>query len=239
MTLLLILVILVFVFFSLFLSVSKGKKIRKNFWTVKRIGIVIIVYIGLGLMALTYLSLASSDEYNIVSTAEVQEIIKDERQFYNYIAEKREVKFNEKYLVDDWSMELSSDEVTFIRESEDTYGRVFVLIDWRDDATSNKIYAKTYQIPHINSGIDLTKEITEDQFEFTGDQFIVKKPSPSAQQFTFNSISAKIEMLEWNIPTLYSDEYVVDNSVTGSTFLHLNVPNHVTIIDEGELRFYP
>lgn len=212
-------------------------KIRKSFWTVKKITIVIIGYMGLGLVALTYLSLDSSDEYNVVSSAEVQEVIKDNRQFYNYIAEKREVKFNEKYLVDDWSMELSSDEVTLVRESEDTYGRVFVLIDWRDDATSNEIYGKTYQIPHINSGIDLTKELTKNQFEFMDNRLVVKKPP--AQLLTFNRVSPKIEILEWNIQKLYSDDYGVDNSVTGSTFLYLNVPNHVTIIDEGELRFYP
>ena len=133
-------------------------------------------------------------------------------------------------------MELTSDEVTFTREAEDTYGNVYVLIDWREDAISNEIYAKTYQTPYIFRGKDLTKELTKNQFEFTDNKLLVK--DPSVQTFTYNSISPKIEIVE-NLQAIYTNDPVVDNYVTGTTFLYLNVPNHVTIIDEGKLRFYP
>ena len=211
-------------------------KFRKYFWTVNRIGIVLIGYIGLGLFALIYLFFTSNEDIKIVSSEEIQEITKDEMQFYNFFMSEKEDKFNDNYLVDEWSMEFTSDEVTLAKEVEDTYGNVFVLIDWRDDASSNEIYAKTYQTPYIFRGINLTSELTKNQFEFTGDKLLVK--NPPVQQFTYNSINPKIEILE-NLQAMYSNNSVVDNSVTGTTFLYLNVPNHVTIIDEGELRFYP
>lgn len=231
-------ILLILIFFSLFLAVSKGIKLKKNFWTAKRISIVTIGYIGLGLIAFIYLTFTNNnDDYKVLTSEEIEQLMKDEIEFNNFFSQKHGDKFNEKYLVDEWSMELSTDEVTFERESEDTYGRVFVLIDWRNDEASNEIYAKTYQIPYVYEGIDLTKELTKDQFEFTGDKLIVKKPP--VQQFTFNSISPKMEMLEMNVQMPSASDDILNNAAVGSTFLYLNVPSHVTIIDEGELRFYP
>lgn len=230
-------IFLIYILFSIMLAISKTIKLKWNFWTVKRIGIIVIGYSGLGIIALIYLALTSNGNYDTLSGEEIEQIMIDENKFSELWNEKQGDKFAERYLVDEWSMRLSSDEVTFLRESEDTYGRIYVLIDWRDDADSNEIYAKTYQIPFVFKGIDLSKEITKNQFEFTDDTLIVKKPV--VQQFTFNSINPKIELVEWNMQAVYSQDQIVKNAVTGSTYLYLNVPNHVTIIDEGKLRFYP
>ena len=230
-------ILLIFIFFSLFLAVSKGRKFKKNFWTSKRISIVISGYIGLGVIAFLYLSFTDSDKYQVLSKAEVVKLEKDERQFYNIKYVQQVEKFTEEYLVDEWSMKLTTDVVTFERESEDTYGRVYVLIDYRNDEASNEIYAKTYQIPYVFNGINLTNELTKNQFEFTDDKLIVKKLLE--QNLTFNSLIPKVEMLDWNVQALSTTDHILDNSSTGLTFLYLNVPSHVTIIDEGKLRFYP
>lgn len=195
-----VLILMSFLLFSPYFAVSIGKKLKKNFWTVKRISIIITGYIGLGLIAYMYLalSLTGNNEYKTLSSEEIERIMIDENQFSSSLSQKQGDQFDERYLVDEWSMKLSSDEVTLLRESEDTYGRIYVLIDWRDDAGSNEIYVKTYQIPHVNRGIDLTKEVTNNQFKFADDTLIVKKPPE--KQLIFNNINPKIEMLGCNNP---------------------------------------
>lgn len=228
--------VLLFIFFIvIFLVVSIGIKFTKNFWTVKKIYIGISCYIVLGLLALLYLSISDYEQKESLSKNETKRLVQEENKFWEMIAQNQVNELNEEFLIDEKTYELSTSEL-ILESSSGQYNGVEVIVKYRDDSSSNQIYAKTYQIPYVFRNIDLTNRIGEQKMELLNNKLIIH--DRAEQQISFYRYTPSIQLVEKYFGKDLMGEFN-DDSIIGLTILYLNVPNHVNIIDEGDLIIYP
>lgn len=227
--------ILLLVFFiAIFIAVSIGMKIAKNFWTVKKIYIAIIGYIVFGLFAFLYLSITASDKKELLSKDEMNQLVQEENRFWEMINQNQLDELNNDYLIEEQTYELPTNKLT-IRSSSGQYVGVIVVVNLRDDPTSNEVYAKKYRLPYAYRGIDITESIEEYKIELLEDNLIIN--DRKEESYSFYGMKSNSELLEGQFGNGIMKES--ESSVTGLTILYLNVPNHVNIIDEGDLIIYP
>lgn len=230
MSLLPILIMFILLFIVIFLSVSKGIKLKKALWW------VVVGYILVGIVALIYLVLSTKDAYTLLSKEEMQHILKEQKKNWSLIDQDRVDELNkDDYLIDKLSYTLPTDEL-FINAISQNYLDVRVVVKWRDDPTTNEIFVEAYRIPYVLEGLDLTDKLPENLFDFSNSELIIYDVPKI--DLSFYKLSPTIEMVEnfrgWDL----GKEEIFNYSV-GTTILYLNVPKHVTIIDEDGLRIYP
>ncbi|BDH59982.1 hypothetical protein MTP04_01120 [Lysinibacillus sp. PLM2] len=179
------------------------------------------------------LHFTTSAEPQRIPKAEMQSILQEQDEFWETINSNK-IELNEEYVVKEWSYELPTNQLTISPIYTDIYG-VSVVVERRDDPTSNEIYAKTYITPHIIDGFDLTEHISIDRFEFVENELRIKQETEI--QFDYYKLSPNMKILEQFSHIILEDDDIY-NHATGSTILFLNVPEHVKIIDESGYILY-
>ncbi|MFL0505934.1 hypothetical protein ACH0B5_09310 [Ureibacillus sp. 179-F W5.1 NHS] len=212
----------------IFVVVSKGVKFTKNFWTVKKIFIGISCYIVLGLLALLYLSISDNEQKRLLSKTETERLVQEENKFWEIIAQNSAKELKEEFLIDEKTYELPTSEL-ILETSSGQYNGVEVLVKYRDDPNSNKIYAKTYQIPSVYESIDVTNMMDEQKMELLNNKLVIY--DRAERQFSFYKFNPSIQLVEQYFSKGLIGDFN-DSSIIGLTILYLNVPNHVTIIDK-------
>lgn len=205
-----------------------SRVLGSKIWTVKRNKIIIISYMSIGVLSMIILHFTTSTEPQRIPKTEMQSILQEQDEFWEMI-NSNTIELNEEYVVKEWSYELPTNQLTISPIYTDIYG-VSVIVERREDQSSNEIYAKTYITPHILDGFDLTEHIILDRFEFVESDLVIKQITE--QQFDYYKISPNLKILEqfrdWDL-----EDDDIYNHATGSTILFLNVPEHVKIIDES------
>lgn len=223
---------LVLLLISILLLFWLVSKFRVKFPAYKTIGIFICIYLFIGCISFIYVQVSPTETYPVVTKDEIDFLSKEEAKIWSLVDANRADEINKKFLKDEWSFEVENNRFSVVNEPEDI-GGLNVVVQWRDDPDSKEIFAKIYQIPSIIEGIDTTNKIVLPKIEF----------NPRENQLTINDITQKINFYKFSNSSILLDMNsragVSDEVFIGNTIQYLNVPKHVTIIDEGGWIIYP
>lgn len=209
-------------------------ELRSKFPAYKSIRIFICLYILIGMISFIYVQFSPKEEYTLVSKDEIERLKMEKEKSWSLIDQNRANEINKEFLKEEWSFEVRDNKFSVINTAED----INVVVQWRDDPNSKEIFAKTYHIPSIVEGIDITTKIqlSESKYDATKNQLIITD-SPR-QKLNFYKFNNSFVVLG-NVNSANHESYEADEFSLGTTFLYLNIPKNVTIIDEGGIVIFP
>lgn len=236
-TMFLPIIVMVVVLVLMFFLGNKVLTFTKKIWTVKRIAIIIVCYIAIGLASMALLMITAKDENKLVEKEELQTLLDDQQLNWELIDQNRLDELNDKYLIREWSYKLPTNELEVRYEGEDEYypGQ-FIVVKWRDEPNSNDIYAKKFKMPYIFDGIDVTKRLPEVPMEFRNSELVIEDIAET--KVTLYKLEPTVKMIK-NFRSWDLENEDIYNYVTGNYILYLNVPKHINIIDRYGFIHYP
>lgn len=222
--------ILIFVFYRVTRNFSK----RSKLWTVKRLWIFLLIYVGVGLVIMLILAFTTDPSNVVLEQKELKAIIKQEEEILNLLLESKIDEVGSELVAREWSYNLPSDELVITCQNKEDW-TLTVVVSKREELNSNEIYAKVIQIPYTIHGIDLTDKIGGRSIEFQRSELILGEREEI--KLAYNQLDPSLYMIG-DFRGMDLDNNDIYNYVTGVEILYLNVPEHINIIDEDEIVFY-
>lgn len=190
-------------------------------WKPKRTFYFVITYALCGLVAFTYLLIASKDmdqaqskDVIVQQLAENEEMTERLKMRDFTVLKQEQLQFTEMF-------EPSAEDVTVNRDGE--LRHIHTVINWVD-TPENTITASYYETPIYIKRVYMTPYVKAPEITFENNTIFIKDKE---SRITRKTINMSLEMLNderWNDRT---DEFV------GNRILYLNVPKQFNIIDSG------
>ncbi|KYG89266.1 hypothetical protein A0U40_13090 [[Bacillus] sp. KCTC 13219] len=192
---------------------------------------LLVIYVVIGLIATVCFPYLPNAQKAILSDKEIKEKL-DEIEYLNQLVqEKRFDEINPDYLKEQLTFTVTNEELTLKSNME--FLGTHVIVTWRDDKTSNDVYASYYEFPFIFSGIDVTNNVSAPQIHFEKDTLLISEIN---REIIYHRVIPKI----WTIEHYYErfDNEGYSNYGMGQQIIHLNVPKHINIIDNSGMIQY-
>ena len=175
--------------------------------------------------------------YEILPKGTVEQQLSEEKliqlqtennSFQRSLLKQEENKLNQKFLKEEWSHKMSGDTLSLEYIGNEPYSTK-VVVEWID-STAQEIEGKVYR-SHINVyGLVIEDRIPLHEVEWTEDQLVIHEPV--AQEINFDQFSNKLYSFNQSL------SYEEISMVNGYTYIHLEVPKHMEIVDPLGLQMY-
>lgn len=191
--------------------------------------IIITVYVGILIASgVVYELLPKETMLEKLSVEELVQLQTENNSFQKSLLKLEENKFNQKFLKEEWSHELSGNTLSLEYKGNDPYSTK-VVVEWID-STDLKVEGIEYRT-HINVfGLKIEDRIPLNELDWNGDQLVIQEPSE--QELNLELFSNELYSLKQSL----LDEEI--RMVRGFTFIHLKVPKHIEIVDPLGLQIY-
>lgn len=199
---------------------------RLSAWTPKRTWIFVGGYIALGIIAFLSLPFIADNKVKIMSEQEITVLKQQVDETNTYAANNEWENIDKVYKKDAFTFVTRSS--TFDLKFDTFSTNTYVYVTWAD-RESNEIQATYYELPMISSGINVTNDLPATNIAFANDVLTIKE---SETELTYYTMQPKLTMVENYIET-FNYEGALHHYFIGNRILHLNVPKHITIMDES------
>lgn len=191
--------------------------------------IIITVYVGILIASgVVYELLPKETMLEKLSVEELVQLQTENNSFQKSLLKLEENKFNQKFLKEEWSHELSGNTLSLEYKGNDPYSTK-VVVEWID-STDLKVEGIEYRT-HINVyGLKIEDRIPLNELDWNGDQLVIHEPSE--QELNLELFSTELYSLKQSL----LDEEI--RMVRGFTYIHLKVPKHIEIVDPLGLQMY-
>lgn len=191
--------------------------------------IIITVYVGILIASgVVYELLPKETMLEKLSVEELVQLQTENNSFQKSLLKLEENKFNQKFLKEEWSHELSGNTLSLEYKGNDPYSTK-VVVEWID-STDLKVEGIEYRT-HINVfGLKIEDRIPLNELDWNGDQLVIHEPSE--QELNLELFSNELYSLKQSL----LDEEI--RMVRGFTYIHLKVPKHIEIVDPLGLQIY-
>lgn len=216
---------IIILFIVAFLIVRLLFPIRFKALSARRFYQLIAVYIAVGFMAICIFPYLPNAQHIALSDREVEEKLEEKRYILEQLNEKR-VEEVTAYLQEQWTFTATQNEVVLDNNNEQGFSMMRLIIEWRDDAASNEIYASYYQLPYAYAGMDMTNYFITPQLSFANDVLSIVEIE---NRVTYNRVIPDL----WLLQEHYEDHGWEDSS----QILYLNVPKHINIVDKSGMIY--
>lgn len=191
--------------------------------------IIITVYVGILIASgVVYELLPKETMLEKLSVEELVQLQTENNSFQKSLLKLEENKFNQKFLKEEWSHELSGNTLSLEYKGNDPYSTK-VVVEWID-STDLKVEGIEYRT-HINVfGLKIEDRIPLNELDWNGDQLVIQEPSE--QELNLELFSNDLYSLKQSL----LDEEI--RMVRGFTYIHLKVPKHIEIVDPLGLQIY-
>lgn len=191
--------------------------------------IIITVYVGILIASgVVYELLPKETMLEKLSVEELVQLQTENNSFQKSLLKLEENKFNQKFLKEEWSHELSGNTLSLEYKGNDPYSTK-VVVEWID-STDLKVEGIEYRT-HINVfGLKIEDRIPLNELDWNGDQLVIQEPSE--QELNLELFSNELYSLKQSL----LDEEI--RMVRGFTYIHLKVPKHIEIVDPLGLQIY-
>ncbi|MEK3980022.1 hypothetical protein MKY37_13295 [Psychrobacillus sp. FSL K6-2836] len=191
--------------------------------------IIITVYVGILIASgVVYELLPKETMLEKLSVEELVQLQTENNSFQKSLLKLEENKFNQKFLKEEWSHELSGNTLSLEYKGNDPY-TTKVVVEWID-STDLKVEGIEYRT-HINVfGLKIEDRIPLNELDWNGDQLVIQEPSE--QELNLELFSNELYSLKQSL----LDEEI--RMVRGLTYIHLKVPKHIEIVDPLGLQIY-
>lgn len=191
--------------------------------------IIITVYVGILIASgIVYELLPKETMLEKLSVEELVQLQTENNSFQKSLLKLEENKFNQKFLKEEWSHELSGNILSLEYKGNDPYSTK-VVVEWID-STDFKVEGIEYRT-HINVyGLKIEDRIPLNELDWNGDQLVIHEPSEkelNLELFSNELYSLKQSLLDEEI-----------RMVRGQTYIHLKVPKHIEVVDPLGLQMY-
>lgn len=206
--------------------VSRAMLARMSIWAPKRIWIFAGSYIALGFIAFISLPFIAGNEQRILAEQEIATVKQQVDLASTQAANNEWDKIDEAYKKAEYVFE--AEESTIDVQADMASANVYVYVTWNEEKTNN-ITATYYELPTITSGIDITNELLPTQVQFEQDVLTIKEPQVELTYYTLRPTLTVVE----NFVDTFNYDGSLHNYFIGHRILHLNVPKHITIMDNS------
>lgn len=215
-----ILITIVQALFIILLGFFMGKF---SIWKPKRTFYFVMIYALCGLVALTYLLIASKDMNQAESKDVLLQQIADNEEIVERLKMRDTTVLKQEQLKFTKTFEPTAKDVTVNRDGELHFMQT--LINWVD-SSDDTITVSYYETPIYMKGVPMTPYVKVPDITFENNTIFIKDQE---SRVTMKTINMSLEMLgdeRWNDRT---DRFI------GNRILYLNVPKQFNIIDSGGL----
>lgn len=217
---------IIILFIAAFLIVRLLFPIRFKALSAKRFYQLIAVYIAVGFIAICIFPYLPNAQHIALSDQEVEEKLEEKRYILELLNEKR-VEEAQAYLQEQWTFTATQDEVVLDNNNnEQGFSMMRLIIEWRDDAASNEIYASYYQLPYAYAGMDMTNYFIAPQLSFANNVLSIVEIE---NRITYNRVIPDLWLLQ--------EHYGAHSWEDSSQILYLNVPKHINIVDKSGMIY--
>ncbi|WP_042470172.1 hypothetical protein [Bacillus ndiopicus] len=225
--------ILIFIFI-IFVIVNGLGRLPLRFKTLftKRFYQLLAVYILIGLIATFAFPYLPNAQKALLSEKEIKKKLDESQYLEQLVLKKRFAEIDPAYLKEERTFTVPTEEL--IVKTNLDYPATRIIVTWRDDATSNDIYASYYEFPFIFSGIDVTDQVVIPEISFKSNILSLFEREGQA---TYRRIVPEISLFG-GYYSMHSTDEKYYNYVMGQQMLHLNVPKHINIIDNSGMIQY-
>lgn len=191
--------------------------------------IIITVYVGILIASgVVYELLPKETMLEKLSVEELVQLQTENNSFQKSLLKLEENKFNQKFLKEEWSHELSGNTLSLEYKGNDPYSTK-VVVEWID-STDFKVEGKEYRT-HINVyGLKIEDRIPLNEVGWNGDQLVIHELSE--KELSLELFSNELYFLKQSL----LDEEI--RMVSGQTYIHLKVPKHIEVVDPLGLQMY-
>ncbi|MEK4520589.1 hypothetical protein NSQ95_16940 [Psychrobacillus sp. FSL W7-1457] len=221
-------VLILLISFVLIGGIKKGTKNLNGSLQLKKY--IIFIYVVILFIAMLVYELIPNNHLEPLTKEEVQVLEAENIQLEEALRNYEGNNLTERFLIDEWSHELSGNTLSIGYEGADSYSTRFV-IEWTD-ANNQLIEGKVYRSNSIIEGIHLDKIIPLHELYWAGNHLSVKEPIGISLEFS--EFSNRLVSL----PKASSDDTYSFTNVRGMTYIHLKVPKHIEIDDALGLQIY-
>ncbi|MER2262465.1 MAG: hypothetical protein ABS934_10640 [Psychrobacillus sp.] len=221
-------VLILLISFILIGGIKKGTRNINGSLQLKKY--FIFTYVVILFMAMLVYELIPNNHLELLTEEEVQALEVENIQLEEALRNYEENNLTERFLIDEWSHELSGNTLSIGYEGTDSYSTRFV-IEWTD-AKNQIIEGKVYKSNSIIEDIRLDKIIPLHELYWAGNSLSVKEPI--GINLEFSEFSNRLV----NLPKASSGNTYSFKNVRGMTYVHLKVPKHIKIDDALGLQIY-
>ena len=221
-------VLILLISFVLIGGIKKGTKNLHGSLQLKKY--IVFAYIVILFIAMLVYELMPNNHLELLTEEEVQVLEVENIELEEALKNYEENNLTERFLIDEWSHELSGNTLSIGYEGTDSYSTRFV-VEWTD-AKNQLIEGKEYRSNFIIEGILLDKIIPLHELYWAGNHLSVKEPI--GINLEFSEFSNRLV----NLPKASSGETYSYQNVRGMTYIHLKVPKHIEIDDALGLQIY-
>ncbi|MEK4247224.1 hypothetical protein MKZ20_18175 [Psychrobacillus sp. FSL K6-2684] len=190
---------------------------------------IIFTYIVILLMATLVFELIPSNHSNLLKKEEVQDLEAENKALEEALKNSETNSLTEKFLIEEWTQELSGTNLSIGYEGIDTYSTRFV-VEWTD-SSDQVVEGKVYRTNTLIFGIPMEEKIPLHMIYWSGNHLVSKEIT--GQKVEFNKFSNSLTILPDDSNEVFSYE-----NVRGVTYIHLKVPKHIEIDDPLGLQIY-
>ena len=190
---------------------------------------IIFTYIVILLMATLVFELIPSNHSDLLKKEEVQELEVENKALEEALKNSETNSLTEKFLMEEWTQELSGTNLSIGYEGIDTYSTRFV-VEWTD-SSDQVVEGKVYRTNTLIFGIPMEEKIPLHMIYWSGNHLVAKEIT--GQKVEFNKFSNSLTILPNDSNEVFSYE-----NVRGVTYIHLKVPKHIEIDDPLGLQIY-
>lgn len=221
-------VLILLISFILIGGIKKGTKNLNGSLQIKKY--IVFTYVVILFMAMLVYELIPNNHIELLTEEEVQALEVENIELEEAIRNYEENNLTERFLIDDWSHELSGNTLAIGYEGADSYSTRFV-VEWTD-AKNQLIEGKVYRSNSIISGIRFDEKIPSHELYWAGNHLSVKEPI--GINLEFSEFSNRLV----NLPKASSGNTYSFTNVRGMTYIHLKVPKDIEIFDPLGLQIY-
>lgn len=219
--------LLVLILLAWFMRLGMKKAAKHMTWNQRINKWIVVTYLGIILAAVIIYEFIP-DKSEISTTKEFQELKNENAEFEEAFLSSKMSELNSKFLVDEWSKELTGDTIDII-SSETDFPNAKVYVEWID-SNEQLVEGKVYRTNISMNRINLNKTIPLSKVVWEGDKLTIKEPAE--QKFEFYRFSDELAFLS------LSENRFETNNLHGETYILLKVPKHINVVDEMGLQLY-
>ncbi|MGN7479045.1 glucose-6-phosphate isomerase [Solibacillus silvestris] len=197
---------------------------RIRIWKPKRTFWFAAVYFACGIAAFMYLLFVSGNVEKVESHKVLQQQLEENEQLMADLKVRKFDSLKKEHLKFTETFEAKEETVEIVRNDNSYY--LPVVISW-NDSPDNKIVASYYETPLYLNRVNIAPFVESPKIEFKENKLYILE---SETEVTAKSMYLSIDLLN---PESFprSDDRL--NDLIARRILHLNVPKHFNIIDNG------
>jgi len=211
------------------LRVAKSTSNRIN-WTQRLNKWVLCIYVAILLLAAVVYELILVNRDEVIPLIDYAMLQSENELFLEAFHNNEESKFDPKFLLDEWTLELGGDTLEIISNGSN-FPTERLNIEWTD-SKDQLVEAKMYRTNLYRYGMNLEEEIPVSRVEIKDDQIILT--APPEKELIYYRFSNELEALSIDD----SLDYWGQRRVPGDNYIYLKVPKHINVIDKDGLLIY-